>query len=45
LEKCVARLPPEAIDKRGELHRQLDEIAVKLAGYALDKVHEIEESR
>ncbi len=45
LEKCVARLPPEAIDKRGELYRQLDEIAVKLAGYALDKVHEIEDSR
>ena len=45
LEKCVARLPPEAIDKRGDLYRQLDEIAVKLAGYALDKVHEIEEWR
>ncbi len=45
LEKCLSRLPPEAIDKRGDIHRQLDELAVKLAGYAQDKVHEIENTR
>jgi len=45
LEKCLSRLPPEAIDKRGDIYRQLDELAVKLAGYAQDKVHEIENTR
>ena len=45
LEKCLTRLPPEAIDRRSEIFRQLDELAVKLAGYAQEKMHEIEASR